>query len=229
MKKYKHYSFDLWLTLIRSNPAFKTERAKYFFERFNYNGKSLDQVERVFRQVDTLINSINEKTGKNIAAEELYLLIISAINDLDDVIEEVDADRLYEDMEELFLAYPPVLYEAQTLEVLHSLKTSTQAGFCLLSNTAFIKGKTLRKVFPGLGFTGLFDFYLFSDESGVSKPNKQFFELMLDTVAVNIGITAKEDILHVGDNPRADKEGAITVGIDCFLINSNQQRISDLL
>ncbi|RZL31784.1 MAG: HAD family hydrolase, partial [Pedobacter sp.] len=26
MAFYKHYSFDLWLTLIKSNPTFKLER-----------------------------------------------------------------------------------------------------------------------------------------------------------------------------------------------------------
>jgi len=35
MPYYRHYSFDLWLTLIKSNPGFKAERAHYFFENYN--------------------------------------------------------------------------------------------------------------------------------------------------------------------------------------------------
>ncbi len=30
MQEIKHYSFDLWFTLIKSNPKFKEERAKFF-------------------------------------------------------------------------------------------------------------------------------------------------------------------------------------------------------
>src|SRR5690348_14119191 len=38
-----HYSFDLWLTLIRSNPAFKRERAQYFFHHHNGKAKPVEE------------------------------------------------------------------------------------------------------------------------------------------------------------------------------------------
>ncbi|RYD21052.1 MAG: HAD family hydrolase, partial [Spirochaetia bacterium] len=72
MKKYKHYSFDLWMTLIRSNPAFKLERTRFFYQHFNCKEKTLEEVGLVFRQIDVMCNAINEKTGGNIHAEEMY-------------------------------------------------------------------------------------------------------------------------------------------------------------
>ena len=34
---HEHYSFDLWLTLIKSNPLFKPARIEYFFENYNFS------------------------------------------------------------------------------------------------------------------------------------------------------------------------------------------------
>ena len=73
MQFYKHYSFDLWLTLIKSNPNFKKERALFFHKNFNSKKKNIEEIEKIFRQVDIICNSINEKTGKNIDADEMYL------------------------------------------------------------------------------------------------------------------------------------------------------------
>lgn len=236
MKIYKHYSFDLWMTLIRSNPSFKTERARFFFDRFNERGISMEAVERLFRQVDLLCNAINEKTGNNIDAEEMYLMVIGAMNE-GSVVNEVGAslkivniDRLYSDMEDLFLAYPPLPYDDRTLPALEALRkhAGPSATFSLLSNTAFIKGRTLRKALPGLGLDGVFDFELYSDEAGMSKPNKALFQLMLNTITVNRGDTEPKDIIHIGDNPVADYEGARAAGIEGWLVNSNNRPISSL-
>jgi putative hydrolase of the HAD superfamily len=46
---YQHYSFDLWLTLIKSNPYFKIERTKIFHRDFNPAGKSIDDVAKGFQ------------------------------------------------------------------------------------------------------------------------------------------------------------------------------------
>ena len=63
----------------------------------------------------------------------------------------------------------------------------------------------------------------------MSKPNKKFFQLMVDTTAAtNTGIRPAE-IIHVGDNEKADIEGAHTVGIRSLLINSNNKSILSLL
>ena len=73
MPFYQHYSFDLWLTLIKSNPHFKKERALFFHKHLNTKHKSIEEVEKTFRQVDLMSNATNEKTGQNISANELYL------------------------------------------------------------------------------------------------------------------------------------------------------------
>lgn len=240
---YKHYSFDLWMTLIRSNPQYKYERARLIQERYNPGRKSLDEIMAVFRQVDVLGNTINEKTGGQLQAEELYLWVIGLAAGAEDTREgaglapgaedalrDIDPHRLYDEMEEVVLAYPPLVYGPDTLSVLGTLRErAPEATFSLLSNTAFVKGRTLRKVLPGLGLEDLFAFQLYSDEAGLSKPNGAFFRLMLETLAAKRGPVSREDIVHVGDNPIADITGAQQMGIPSILINTNQQGIEHLL
>jgi putative hydrolase of the HAD superfamily len=230
MAFYKHYSFDLWLTLIKSNPTYKQERVQYFFRNFNGRHKSIDEIAITFRQVDLMINAINEKAGKNVDAEEMYLMIISMINDYDFNFSDVDLKALDQDMEQIVFNHMPDLYCGDCLDVLAKIKESGKSSINILSNTGFIKGKTLKKVIEHLGIGQFIDFQLYSDEVRMSKPSTGFFQLMLDhidrTKHPELLLT---DVIHVGDNPHADVRGAEAMGINSMLINSNNLSISNLL
>ncbi len=87
---------------------------------------------------------------------------------------------------------------------------------------------TLRKVLKHLDIAQYFDFQLYSDEAGLSKPNPAFFQLMLAEVAKLKTIELTE-ILHIGDNPKADIWGAEMAGISSLLINANDMSIIKLI
>ena len=231
MKKYKHYSFDLWMTLIRSNPAFKLERTKFFYQHFNRKEKTLEEVGLIFRQVDVMCNAINEKTGGNIHAEEMYLMVISAMNEYIYPIQEIDIQKLYSEMELLVLEYLPITYDSDTVKMLRQIKATDNVTCSLLSNTAFIKGQTLRKVLNQLGMDQYFDFQLYSDEVNMSKPNPEFFQLLVDkTEQIRLEkLVDLKEIIHIGDNSRADIAGAEAAGISSMLINSNHLTILNVL
>lgn len=228
---YQHYSFDLWLTLIKSNPYFKIERTKIFHRDFNPGGKSIDDVARAFRQVDLMCNAVNERTGKNIDADEMYLMVISAINDNQYPLADVNIDKLYADMETLLFYYLPVLYSPVTIEVLQHLKQKGDCSLSILSNTGFIKGRTLRKVMVKLGLDTFFNFQIYSDEEGMSKPNGDLFKLMVQKVKEcnKLKLIDLSGIIHIGDNPAADIAGANDAGLNSLLINSNNLSILTLL
>lgn len=228
MVVYKHYSFDLWLTLIRSNPLFKQRRSVYFHRHFNSRQKTLEEVERVFRQVDLMCNSINETTGKNIDADEMYLMVISQINDNQTCLPDVNIPALLVQMEALLFECLPLLYCDDTVAVLSQLKQQPECTMSILSNTGFIKGATLRKVLKMLDVDQYFDFQLYSDEVGLSKPNKAFFQLMLDEISA-LRYVPLDQIIHIGDNPKADIWGAQSVGINSLLVNSNNTSIKKLI
>ncbi len=231
MPKYQHYSFDLWLTLIRSNPLFKQERTNFFHQNLNHHYKTVEEIALIFRQVDLMCNAINEKTGKNMDADEMYLMVIGLINEASFSLQEIDLNWLEAEMEDLVFKHLPVIYGDQTVKTLEHICKTGGSTFSILSNTGFIRGKTLRKVLKELNLEQYFDFQLYSDEVGMSKPNPNFFKLMLKQIAAvqkteNICLNK---IIHIGDNQHADIKGANSVGIQSLLINSNGQQISSLI
>jgi putative hydrolase of the HAD superfamily len=229
MNYYKHYSFDLWLTLIKSNPGFKLERTKIFHKLYNPLAKSIDEVALIFRQVDLMCNSINEKTGKNIDSDEMYLMVIKMLSDYKSDFSNIDTDLIYKDMEQLLFKHMPIIYADETIDTLLHLKEQRGCTISLLSNTGFIKGVTLRTILEELGLYDLFDFQIYSDEEGLSKPNSKLFDLMLGKIFQLNDAYTLQDVLHVGDNFIADIQGAENVGIQGFLINSNSISINKLL
>jgi putative hydrolase of the HAD superfamily len=230
MKHIKHFSFDLWFTLIKSNPAFKKERAHYFYTHFNTLKKPLETVEHVFRQVDLMCNAINEKTGKNIAAEDMYLMVMYQLNETLEPFAQLDMAMLYAEIEQLIFKHTPTVFNEATYNCLDRIKQKEGVTLNILSNTAFIKGATLRKINEQLRLAQYFDFQLYSDETGVSKPNAAMYRLLLQGVmdVRNDTTIAPQDILHIGDNPLADISGARAFGINAFQINSNNQIITNL-
>ena len=101
----------------------------------------------------------------------------------------------------------------------------------ILSNTGFIKGVTLRKVLKELNIDQYFDFQLYSDEVGLSKPNPALFNLMIQQIKMfnNEKDVPLNSIVHIGDNPAADIAGADAAGIESFLVNSNHVPLTSLL
>jgi putative hydrolase of the HAD superfamily len=126
-----------------------------------------------------MCNAINERTQKNIDADEMYLMVIRLIHDHDIDLHQIDLTALYEDMEQLVFEYLPHVYSPDTLPALQYLKNKQDTTLSILSNTGFIKGRTLRGVLKELGLYDFFDFQLYSDEEGLSKPCKQLFELVI--------------------------------------------------
>ncbi|MFH6944016.1 HAD family hydrolase [Flavobacterium sp. FlaQc-50] len=216
-KNYSHLSFDLWLTLIKSNPEFKQRRNLLFKDFFEIN-HGIEKVNEVVRYYDVLCNTINEKTGLNLDTYEIYYLILSAL-DVD--MDQNGTDRLsqfYDHTEELFLEFKPVLIYP---EIQKMFKDVTDQGktINILSNTAFIKGRTLRKVLQHYELSEYFKFQIYSDEVGFSKPNQEIFQLVLDEIETYKKIE-KKDVLHIGDNPIADYNGALEFGFNAHLLKN---------
>jgi putative hydrolase of the HAD superfamily len=200
----------------------------YFHKHYNCQGKTLDEVEFVFRQVDLMCNAINEQTEKNIDADEMYLMVISLINQNQLPLHEVDIRELFEQMDNLLFENLPLVYCNRTANTLSKIKQKENTTINILSNTGFICGSTLRRVLKELHIDHYFDFQLYSDEVGLSKPNKAFFQLVFDQVSKLKPISLNE-IIHIGDNPKTDYEGARSFGIHALLVNSTDTNITHLL
>lgn len=216
-KNHNHFSFDLWLTLIRSNPEFKQKRNLLFKDFFEINA-SIEKVSEVVRYYDVLCNNINEKTGLNLSTYEIYYLILGA---LEVNLESNGLDRLaafYDETEALFFNNKPELIfpdiKLQFEEIVAEGKSIN-----ILSNTGFIKGKSLRKLISHYELADFISFQIYSDEVGFSKPNKEIFQLVFEQVKESRKIE-KNEVLHIGDNSIADYNGAINFGFEAHLLKN---------
>lgn len=230
MNNIKHFSFDLWSTLIKLNPTFKKERDLYFYKKFNSLNKSIDEVASIIRNVNYMCNSINEKTGYNIDSEEIYLMIIYQLNNSHTLFENIDIKSVYEEIESLVFKYTPILISPHTHSFLRRIKENPENTLNILSNTTFIKGKSIRTFIDHLELSHFFNFQIYSDEVGVSKPNPIIYNILLANIEINRGdrVISKKEIIHIGDNPVADIMGAKSFGINAFQINSNGKLLTNL-
>ncbi|MBA3664177.1 MAG: HAD family hydrolase [Bacteroidetes bacterium] len=213
-----HISFDVWLTLIRSNAIFKKERDLLFKEFFSL-GQPIEDISTHFRQWDVRFTAINETTGGHLDAEEMLTIILS---DLEHDLTKVKPSHLEEyfsQHEKLFLRYHPELIEPELPDYLKKL-TDEGISMSILSNTGFIKGKMLRKLLDHLKVGHHFAFQLYSDEIAFSKPSQQAFQALYNGARSHRPVD-KKNILHIGDNKNADGFGAENAGMQNAIINSN--------
>jgi len=212
---YEHFSFDLWLTLIKSNPDFKAKRDTLFRDFFSID-KDIDEVRKVIRHYDVLFNRISEKTGNHIEREEVFLLMLDALGKDIETVDDNQLKQFFQQVDELFLNNKPVLLWENIEELLIKIKENNKTA-SILSNTAFIHGDSLRKVLEHLCLADYFSFMIFSDEVKASKPNLRVFEIMFDKIN-DFRTLEKKEILHIGDNKIADYEGAKTFGVNSKLV-----------
>ncbi|KAK7847899.1 haloacid dehalogenase-like hydrolase domain-containing protein 3 [Quercus suber] len=81
----------------------------------------------------------------------------------------------------------------------------------------------LRKLLKDLNVLDLFDAVIISSEVGYEKPDIKIFKAALDQVNVEAC-----KAVHVGDDQKADKEGANAIGIDCWLWGIDVKTFSDI-
>ena len=214
-QQFSHISFDLWLTLIKSNPEYKIRRNRLMIDFFSIDLEP-SIVDAVYSKCDRVFNTINEVTGGNLDANELWLIFLSEVN-VD--VKSMTLERLQEfidETEKLFFQYHPNLIDKRTPELFNNLVNEGHT-LSLLCNTAFTKSNFLKKLLNILGVDKYLSFQLYSDEMGYSKPNVKVYEQMYAEVQKLKPLT-KNDIMHVGDNPRADLWGARNFGIEGRLL-----------
>ncbi|MBT2621003.1 MULTISPECIES: HAD family hydrolase [Chryseobacterium] len=209
-----HFSFDLWLTLIKSHPEFKAKRVELFSSFFNIN-RPIEEVAKTVKYYDDLCNTINEVIGGNVDTFEIYLLILNALNVDIKELNRDDLNRFYTESEELFLEYKPVIIFENVHQFFNEIKSQGKT-INILSNTGFIKGKTLRKFLIEENLDEFIDFHIYSDEINCSKPNPIVFQEVKNKIK-NQDLELHQ-ILHIGDNLIADFNGAKNFGFNAHLL-----------
>ncbi len=217
-----HISFDLWLTLIKSHPEFKIRRADFLRKEFNPRGFSLKEIIEIVQKTDKVSDRINEINGKKLRTELMYKRILLKLGNTQEMINDDLLVEIKTIGNELFVNYQPEFLNTSILPMLDTLKAM---GFNLnlSSNTGFIEGNILNYTLKNLSIFEYFDFCIYSDEINASKPSYNFFEKVYEQINFQ-----KTEVLHIGDNYKADYEGALKFGFKALHIKNKHYTIDDI-
>ena len=92
----------------------------------------------------------------------------------------------------------------------------------VISDAIFTPGKYLRAILEKNDLLSYFDYFVFSDEAGYSKPHPALFQ----SVAEHFGVECA-DIVHIGDRPHNDIGGPHKVGARGVLLTVVKDRPLD--
>lgn len=200
-----HLSFDVWKTLIKSNPEYKPLRTELIADGLGV--KSDEAFHRIIRKVDVDTDKLSDVSGIQYGGADRVGFIADALEiSIDDKTKHNIADAA----QQLFIDFPPFLNEPGLIQTLGKL--SAEKMLCITSNTGFIDGAYMRQGLEEIGVLQHFDTHFFSNEVGVAKPHPEMFAQVADWA----GHTAT--LIHVGDNFQADYLGALNNNIRAVLL-----------
>jgi putative hydrolase of the HAD superfamily len=218
----KHISFDLWLTLIRSHPLLKRNKAEIVAEMCGLKNWNILQIEQMIKEHDKIFDRYNEMYETKIPAIKMYSRLLTKMNTKHCKPTENDAETLMNKSNELLMNFMPQLLNENIPHILKSLH-SDGITLSLSSNTGFVEGKILRTVLKKLDVFKYFSFAVFSDEVRTSKPSVRFFQHIYNRLQL-----PKNCVLHVGDNLKTDYNGAINFGFKALLIKNTNYTLDDI-
>jgi putative hydrolase of the HAD superfamily len=221
-------SFDIWNTLLRSNPQFGAKRieliAQYLLPEGCFVANALQLVATAVKTADTLLDTIQESQGNqasietrlDVVADQLRLLLWLADGQEYDLALGMEREKdLTEAIYEAFRANPPTLWEPDFAQTFAWF--AQHIPVVVVSNTGYIPGHMLRDVLRDLGINPTYCY--FSDEIGVGKPAPTIFNPLFQFP----NLTDAKNVLHVGDSYPADYYGATACGFSAVLYDRKKQ------
>lgn len=216
-----HVSFDVWNTLVVPNPEYAAARNQYLALLFN---KPVEEVKAQYTKTKRVFDQAAEYNGESTPIRQVFARLY---NDMGAPCNQLVLHEVEIGCHALFRRYPPGIVPGM-VEMLQQLSAKGYT-ISIASNTNFISGEMMRStVFDDMEVK--FDFQLYSDELGCSKPHIDFF--------LNIGIAANNahikrgnykllpsNILHVGDNHVCDVFGAHREGMKALLVKDPQHTV----
>ncbi len=214
----KHISFDVWGTILHSNPNNNINRAIYLKENFQLD-HSISDIQKIVKDNGKSINELQESTGIQVGRLEIFERLFRKFN-----LNLTDNSLLHVDeiFQQSFLDNPPQLIESVYADVITSLRTSYNMS--ILSNTVYVKGENIQKVLDRYLGSALFDFTLYSDQLGYSKPHENVYRRLISQSGV-----ASTEIMHIGDSILCDINGPQKYKINTLQVHSNGRSLTSVI
>lgn len=196
-------AFDLWKTLLYSDPLYKSSRAS-FISSHSKNHLNFDATISDLKTFEKQFDSLTEKFHIQIHEDVVLELLIREFNLF------LNLQELKTYLHELLMNHPPRLYDGVE-ELCNTLARKHQ--LIIVSNTVLIPGRQLRKYIPSS-----FKECYFSNETMVPKPSKFIVPEKLHGKIK----------LHVGDNPHTDGLFASNIGALYCHINDGTELVNKI-
>lgn len=187
-------SLDYYGTIAQPNENYAKLRTEFLSDFFKVTPEVLNQkYKEVKKYIDWVL--INDN---HVAHLETLSSLAKKLNHSGGESTQV---YLSQTLEQLFFENPPIISE----KVLSLISQLQNRGLVIniASNTHFSKGRWIKSHMSNIQCLNLFNFTLFSDEIGYSKPQFGFFRTLVDRAGV-----MPENICHVGDSLACDGAAA---------------------
>ena len=201
--------FDVWGTLLNLEKVLETIGNRVA----KCTGMSIDRALALVFKVHEEAKEIrrrNPEMGAHGILETSKKLLASTfkirVEDVENLIETAFAE-----------VHVKVLYE----DVIEALNTLNNLGIKMgvVGNVLFWPSKYTRFLLENLGISKYFRSFMFSDEVGVSKPDRKIFLLFAESMGVD-----PSRIIYVGDNIVEDVGGPLSAGGFGVLISRSSNK-----
>ncbi len=218
MPKIKAITFDLWDTVIRDDsdepkrkaagrPSKKEERRELVHRFCSAHGHlSRELVNGVYDAADAAFNKAWKDQHVTWTVKERLEIVLKGLGRTLPDIELAELVRLHEEME---LEFRPDIVPGVG-EALKQLHEKYRLG--VISDAIFTPGRALRMILSDAGLFGYFEQFIFSDETGRSKPDPMAFQDAIDAFGIKPG-----ELAHIGDREHNDIDGPHRAGARAVL------------
>jgi len=204
------FSFDFWGTIVSPNPEFGRARNALVYEalRCREQGILEPAFTADFRHIKQGTEALSEVQGRHIGLNERLDILcrhldIALPSDL--VIENIrDGQRA------LSREFPAALFSEGIGPLFRDI-TGAGKAIGLVSNTGMLDGQDVGRLLDLHGISRYIEYKVFSDETGVAKPNPEVFCILANQAGV-----PPEYVVHTGDNERADYAGSLAIGMSAI-------------
>lgn len=214
MPKRQAVSLDIWGTLLRSDPAFKPARNELLRTTLAPAIGS-GRFNEVMRSADRAADEISMARGTDVGFAERVHLTLKALG-IEDKPTAGDMEQLIEQQAHLAREHHPIPLHPSVPDLV--ARHADVRPVVLTSNTGMLPGTLMRQLLALAGFPTHVAM-VFSNEVGWAKPDRRIFETALTRLEGTVGEPiASSCVVHIGDNPVADRDGARAAGLAAVLV-----------
>lgn len=200
MTKIHHFSFDVWNTLVVSNPEFASKRTQALAE---LAGMTTYSAKLAYTTVKRMIDNAAESHGLGLSTDGVLMVLKTYINATNGKLTTEHMLAFKKRIAELFKEHPPIVTDSARYMLCQLAHLGPTVTTSIGSNSNFISGDLmhpyLTEVFKN--YHVKLSFGVYSDLIHVSKPHPQFFDEVFKKAQENNNIVqTRGEVCHVGDN-----------------------------